>query len=229
MSKTPELKAQKRTLTGRKVKKLRREGKVIANLFGPKIDSQALTLDHQDFTKIYEVVGETGVTNIVIEGQTKPHPVLIHQLHTDPKTDAILHVDLLQVDLTKKITANIPLEVVGESPAVDQGGVLVLAQNELEVEALPNDLPDKLEVDVTKLEKIGDSLLVKDLAVPGAVTVLADQESTIVTIQEPAPEEEPEPVEVEIETDTTSEAGESAVDTTEASDAKSAEDTSSKA
>jgi large subunit ribosomal protein L25 len=140
------LKAEKRKVLGRKVKKLRREGVLPANIYGKKIKSLSIKFPVVDFEKVYKAAGETGIVEIAIGKQKKP--VLISNVQLDPVTDKPLHVDFHQVDLKEKTTADVPIELIGESPAEKQGlGTVVQSINEIEVEALPKDLPDKFEID----------------------------------------------------------------------------------
>jgi large subunit ribosomal protein L25 len=197
------LAATVRTLTGKKVKDLRAQGFVPAHVFGKDVTGAILTLPEREFSKVYKEAGETGLVDLKIEGEATPRPVLVVQVDRHPLSDAILHIDFHQVNLKEKVTANIPVETVGESEAVKEGGVLVMAYNELEVEALPTELPEKFELDLSKLAKVGDSLTVADLAYDREkVQVSVDQDEVLVTIQ--APKEEvveevvAEPAEVEI-------------------------------
>lgn len=191
MSKMPQVKVEKRQLTGRKVKLLRRQGKVLGNIFGKKITSTAIQMDALDFTKLYHEVGETTLLDLQITGEAKSRPVLIANIQRHPVTDQIIHVDFHQVDLAEKVTANVPLEFVGESPAVkEQGGILVHVVTEIEVEALPAELPDKFIVDISKLANLGDSLTLKELNLDRSkVTIELADDTTIVTIQAPKEEE----------------------------------------
>lgn len=187
---TYELKAAVRKLFGRKVKSLRRDGVIPGNVFGPDIKSIAVQFDKKSLVEIIKSAGETSLVNLQIEGESKPHPVLIAGYHTDPVSGAILHVDLHEVNLKEKTTASVPVKTTGDSPAVADGNVLVVLRNEIDVEALPTDLPDEITVDVSKLTAVGDSILAKDLKVDRSkVTLSIEDEEPVVTIQEPAKEE----------------------------------------
>lgn len=195
----PKLAAQKRTVTGRKVKQLRREGILPANVFGKKIKSQSLQVTLQDFTKVADEVGETGLVDLVIKTEDKPRPVLITNVQSHPVTNIPLHADFHQVDLTEKVTASIPVEIIGESPAVKEtGAVLITLLDEIEVEALPADLPEKFVVDIAGLKQFNDSILVKDLPIDTTkVTLKIEAEAQVVMVQEPKEEKiAPTPEEV---------------------------------
>lgn len=187
---TYELKAQKRTILGKKVKSLRQSGVVPANVFGKKNPSLAIQLDHKTLLTTLRQAGETSLIQLKIEGEGKTRPVLVAGYAQNPVSGAMLHVDFHEVDLTEKTKATVPVRTVGESPAVQGGNVLVLQRNEIEVEALPTDLPDVIEVDVTGLTEVGQSILAGDLKVDRSkVKLEIDDAETIVTIQEPAKEE----------------------------------------
>jgi large subunit ribosomal protein L25 len=160
---TLSITAEKRTLTGKKVKRLRREGKIPANIFGKGIKSQAISVSLKEFEKVYKLAGETKIIEVVIGEQKLP--TLIAGIQKNPVTDQILHVDFHHVDLKKKVSASVPVEFIGESPAEKQGlGTVVKYINEIEIEALPTDIPEKFTVDLSLLEKVGDQLLVSDLS-----------------------------------------------------------------
>jgi len=191
MTKMPILNVSKRTQFGRKIKQLRVQGKIPGNVFGKSIPSFAITLDPDSFTKIFKIAGETSIIDLQVEGVAKSHPVLISNRQRHPVTNRILHVDFHEVSLTEKVTVSVPLEFVGESPAVkEKGGILVTVIHEIEVEALPTELPDKFTVDLATLKDIGNSLTLKDLQLDQhkySVSLAAD--ATLVTIQSPKEEE----------------------------------------
>jgi len=189
----PSLTAKSRKTLGRKVKKLRREGLLPANLYGKKIKSQALELPAAEFLKVYEQEGETGLIDLKINSQT--HPVLVHNLQIHPVTDEPLHVDFRQVSLTEKTTADVPIEIRGDAPAVEQKkGILIQPLNEVEVEALPADLPDQVVVDISKLEEVGQAITVADLVYDKSkIKILAEAGETVVKINPLEEEEEVAP------------------------------------
>ncbi len=167
------LKATKREDVGRKVKKLRLEGKLPATVYGKKLTSENLIVSTVEFTKVFSTAGETGLIELEIDGKVKP--VLIHHVQKDPVKEALLHVEFHQVDLKEKVHASVPLVLVGESPVVAQkAGVVLNLLSDVEVEALPTDLPEKIEVDVTILNEVGQELKVSDLRFPQGVTVVTE-------------------------------------------------------
>lgn len=187
---TFELIASTRTLFGRKTKQLRKKGIIPANIFGKKMDSKAIELEQSILLDTMRKAGETGLIHLKIKGDDKTHPVLVSGYAQDPVSGAMLHVDFHEVDLKQKTTATVPLKAVGESEAVKAGMVLVMQKNELDVEALPTDLPDVIEVDISSLTEVGMSIHAKDLKIDRSkVTIELGDEEVIATVQEPAKEE----------------------------------------
>lgn len=177
------LKAEKRDIKASKPSVLRRDGKVPATVYGKTIKSESLSVKLSDFTKVYGEAKETGLIELGVDASVRP--VLVHHVQRDPVKDVILHVEFHQVDLKEKVHANIPLVLVGEAPAVAQKlGVVLSLLSEVEVEALPTDLPEKLDVDVSHLAAVDEELKVSDIQVPQAVTLLTDGTVVVVKIGE---------------------------------------------
>jgi len=193
-----KLSAKKRNVVGKKVKTLRQAGQIPANIYGKKIKSQALSLDKKDFEKVFAQAGETGIVKVTIEGEKEERPTLIQNVQKHPVSSDYLHIDLRQIILTEKITANIPVEMAGISPAASQKlGILIQNVSEIEVEALPLDLPEKFIVDVSKLANVGDQITVAEVAFDRSkVEVKTDSELVVAKIEPLAAEEvAPAPVE----------------------------------
>jgi large subunit ribosomal protein L25 len=186
-----KLKVDKRQVVGRKVKKLRREGVLPANIYGKKTASVTIQVNLAEFQKIYQAAGETGIIELEVEGEKEVRPVLIHHLQVHPVTDEPLHVAFHQVILTERTTATIPIEFSGESPAVAQKiGIFVQPIAALEVEALPADLPEKLTVDIAGLREIGEAVFVKEIKVDRQkVEIKAGENEIVAKIEPPAKEE----------------------------------------
>ena len=187
---TFELNSTTRTVFGRKTKQLRNKGIIPANIFGKKIKSMAIELEKSTLLDTMRKAGETGLIHLKIKGDDKAHPVLVSGYAQDPVSDEMLHVDFHEVDLKQKVTATVPLKTVGESEAVKGGMVLAMMKNELEVEALPTDLPEFIEVNISGLTEVGASIHAKDLKFDRSkVTIEMGDDELIATIQEPAKEE----------------------------------------
>lgn len=209
------VKASNRTVLGRKVRTLRKIGIVPANIFGKKIKSLAIQIEAKSLKDILKKAGETNLIDIVVDGG-KTHPVLVAGYSQDPISGSLLHVDFHEVDLKVKTTAMVPLKAVGQSAAVKAGNVLVLLKNEIEVEALPADLPNEIEVDITVLTKVGSTIHAKDLKLDRSkVTLMVEGDEVVATVQEPAKEETAPTAPVEGETTATPAEGDSAPKTEE--------------
>jgi len=175
-----ELLVQKREELGREVTALREKGLIPAELYGRGVENLHLAVSVRDFERVLKGAGENTVVYISVDG--KKHPTLIYDVQLDPVSDKVIHADFYEVRMNEKIKTRIPLEFIGEAPAVkEKAGVLVKAAYELEVEALPGDLPHHIEVDVSVLNDIGMSLHIKDLKQPKGVEFLADSETVIAT------------------------------------------------
>lgn len=183
------LKAEARKISGRKVKNLRSQGILPGNVFGKKVKSAAVEVNLKDFEKIYKDVGETGL--FMLQVGKEERPVLIHNLQLNPVSEAPLHVDFLQVDLKEKVEADVPVELVGESPAEKQAiGTVVQQLNEIKVSALPADLPEKFEVNVEGLIEVDQAIYVKDLKYDKAkVEIKSDVEAIVAKVEPPQKEE----------------------------------------
>lgn len=173
----------KRDIKAIKAATLRREGSVPATVYGKKVESVSLSVKLSDFIHVYGEAKETGLIELHIGGSV--HPVLIHHVQRNPVKDVILHVEFHQVDLKEKVRANIPLVLIGEAPAVSQKlGVVLSLLSEVEVEALPTDLPEKLDVDVSHLSAVDEELKVSDIQMPASVTLLTDSAVVVAKIGE---------------------------------------------
>ncbi len=183
-----ELKAEVRTATGRSAaKEWRKKGFVIGEVYGNGFDNVHVAVPAKEFAKAYKAAGETTVVTLDANGAKVS--VLIQDVVRDSFSGVVEHADFRQVRMDQKITANVPVEFVGESPAVKGGAVLVKAVSELEVEALPADMPHALTVDLTKLVNVGDSILVKDLAVSKKAVIQAEPDAMVATVAAPREEE----------------------------------------
>jgi|SRR3989344_62074 len=177
------IKVEKRTVVGKKVKKIRKEGILPANIYGKDFKSLACQLPLKEFKNIYKKVHETGLVDLTLDSQILP--VLIHNVQIDPTSQEVLHADFYKVDLKEKIKANIPVIAVDESPAViDKKGLLLQIMSELEIEALPTDLPEKIEVSTANLKEVGEEILVSSIKAPNGVTILSDLSQIVFKIGE---------------------------------------------
>ncbi|MBI4100492.1 50S ribosomal protein L25 [Candidatus Microgenomates bacterium] len=179
--KRAKLTVEKRTILGKKVKKLRREGILPANIYGKDIKSLAVQLKDKEFETVFKEAGETGLVDVAVNGEVKP--VLIHNVQVEPLSNQYLHADFYQVNLKEKIKAMVPVVAVGEAKAViDKVGIILQPLSEIEVEALPEDLPEKIEVNVEKLANLDEQIAVGDLKAPEGVEILTDPSQVVVKI-----------------------------------------------
>jgi large subunit ribosomal protein L25 len=187
--KRPQVRVEKRTVLGKGVKKLRRDQGILpANIYGKDITSVAVQLPIKEFLATYKETGSSALVDIMFEGTAKP--ALIHNLQVDPITKLPLHADFFQVNLKEKVKTAIPLVVVGEAKAVtDKIGLLMQPVTEIEVEALPADLPENIEVNVEQLAAIGDQILVSDLKAPKDVEILTEGSQVALKIDDIISEE----------------------------------------
>jgi len=178
-----KLKVEKRTVLGKKVKKLRKEGILPANIYGKDIKSIAVQVPYKEFEKVFKIAGETGLVDVEIDGQVKPS--LVHNVQINHYKNTILHADFYQVDLKQKVATMVPLEVIGTAKAVsDKIGLLEEPISEIEVEALPGDLPEKIQVNVENLAAVNEQITVADLKAPQNVTILTDKDHVVAKIGE---------------------------------------------
>ncbi|MBI1833444.1 MAG: 50S ribosomal protein L25 [Candidatus Andersenbacteria bacterium] len=169
---------------------VRRDGLVPAVLYGHKVTSQSIQIDARQFAKVYEQTGYTSLITLEL-GDGQEHMVILRDIQRHPLRNDVVHADFYQVRMDEKIKANVPLVVTGESSAIkDLGGVLVRPMDEVEVEALPQDLPQNISVDISVLDTFEKIFHVKDLVVPTGVTILAEADEVIALVQEPKTQEE---------------------------------------
>lgn len=199
---TITLAATKREETGSRGKRLLTDGRLRAVVYGPKQESTSIEVESREFERILRNEGESSV--VELSGLGSPMQVLIHDIDRDPVTNVPRHVDFYAIEKGAKVEVAIPLEFVGESPAVKGGASLVKVIHELEIEAAPADLPHSIEVDISVLAEVGAQILVSDLTVPKGVEVKADAEQVValiqeVTVEEEAPAEAPDMASIEVE------------------------------
>jgi large subunit ribosomal protein L25 len=185
-----ELAAQKRTTIGRQVKQLRREGWVPAVMYGHGFDSVSLQFEERNLTKLLSHVGGSQLISIKVKGQKRPEMALVRDVQRDVVKGNLLHVDFYRVDMAERLTTEIPLTMVGESPVIQRGeGIMLQGLSSVEVECLPGDLVDTIAVDLTDLEELDQGVFVRDLAIPAGIDVLTDPDEMIVRVVPLAEEE----------------------------------------
>ncbi len=192
------LEANERKVLGKKVKALRREGKLPAVIYGREIEPVPITMDARAVRLTLAEIGANTLITISLDG--KEHLALVRDLQREVISRDLLHVDFQAVSLEESITTTVPVAVEGEAPAVaEYNALLVTELDELEIEAKAKDLPDMISVDVTGLTEIGDNILIRDLVISGEVKILNDPDEIVVVVAAPTvleieiePEEEVE-------------------------------------
>jgi large subunit ribosomal protein L25 len=179
------LKAEKREISGKHVKRIRAEGMVPAVLYGKEAETTLLQIESKALHSTLAKAGGNTLISLQM-GKKESVPTLAREVQRDKIRHNILHVDFLQVVMTEKITAEIPLALIGSAPGVDDhGGILVHAMDSLNVECLPGDLPSTIEVDISSLANFNDTITVGDLTLPANVAITTDPDSVIVRIEAP--------------------------------------------
>jgi large subunit ribosomal protein L25 len=186
----PKLKASVRTVTGKKVKQLRKQGILPSTIYGQGMESISIQVTDKDMELIFAHAGQSGLVDLVLD--EKVMPVLFRNPQYHPVLGNLIHIDCYKVNLKEKITSTVPLEFIGESLAVKEGKVLVEVLNEVEIEALPADFPEKIEVDLSKLETVESVITVADLMIDKTLLEIKNTpDQVIVKVEEPRIEEEP--------------------------------------
>src|SRR5690242_17178088 len=176
-----QIKASARQPLGKRSRRLLREGKLPAIVYGHNTEATAITLDKLEFQKVFLKSGRTHLVDLAIDGKTEK--VLVREIQTHPRRLGPIHVDFYQVNLQEKIEVEVPVHLIGESGPVKQGDADILQPlHSIRVECLPSDIPASFEVDITPLEEIEAELRVSDLKVPSGVTVLDEPEELVVKI-----------------------------------------------
>lgn len=178
------MQAEERTILGKKVKRLRKDGLLPGHVFGKGLEGETVAVSSHDFLKTFHQAGETGLIDLRI-GKEKIRPVLVREVQYDPISGKPIHIDFYQVNLTQKVKVPVPLVLVGEEPeSVHLGETIVLQTlNEVEVEALPTDLVEKIEVDITSLKNVDDAITLAQLDYDkDKLTLHADAESIVVKL-----------------------------------------------
>ena len=213
-----KLQATKRTAHGRQVRKLRKEGALPGVVYGHRSEAEPVSLDAHEFRRVFANAGRTHLIDFTLDGG-RPQKVLIKEIQKHPRYEGPIHVDLFRIDLKEKLQIDVPITVVGESPAVKRGdGDLLISLHSLRVECLPSDIPEAIEVDVSGLENIDDSVRVHDLRFAEGVTLLTGGDEMIVKVQAHRVAEEPVAEAAEGEAEAPAEGEEAEAETEEGSE-----------
>ena len=180
--------AKKRDILGKKVKSIRNIGLIPAVIYGYGAKNTPLELKSGEFLKCWKKAGESKLVELDIDGEKKN--VLISEVQVDPLSDQPIHADFHAVRMDEKIRARVPIEFIGESSAVrNLGAVLVKVMHDVEVEALPANLPGEITIDISSLNNFEDRIFIKNIRIDQAVELLANPEDVVVLVTEPKKEE----------------------------------------
>lgn len=186
MAERAVIQATPRTVLGKQVKQLRRNGILPANVYGRALPSQAIEIDAREFSRNMKATGLRSMFELSIAGEPKPRYVIIRGMTRRGGTGEPIHLDFFQVDPNRPITANVPVHLVGEAPAVrDLAGVLLHSLEVISIRCLPLAIPDSIELDVSPLKSFDVSLTVGDINVPEGVEVLTDPAIVVATVNAP--------------------------------------------
>jgi large subunit ribosomal protein L25 len=190
-----KLKAVNRQITGKATRRLRREGRLPAVLYGSATKSATIDLDQHEFDRMYSRAGRTQLIDLVVESG-RPHKVLIKEVQLSPRRNTVIHVDFHQVSLRERMQVEVPVAVTGQVDPARAGDADVLqVLNTLRVECLPTRIPELIEVDVTDLSEDNPAIRVADVKLPEGVDAATDPEEVIVKLAARRSEIEAEPAE----------------------------------
>ncbi|HLC95655.1 MAG TPA: 50S ribosomal protein L25 [Patescibacteria group bacterium] len=197
------LQVKQRAQAGEKLFLSRKQGLLPAVMYGHGTKPQMFWLQYLDFSTLYDKAGESSIVEIK-EEKGKATSVIIHDVQRDPLSSRFTHVDLFQVRMDEKLETHIPLEFIGEAPAVrEEGGILVKPIEAILVSCLPKDLPHSLTIDLSSLATLESHIQVKDIVVPHGVTILTDAETVLVLVETPRTEAEIAALDEKVEGDVT--------------------------
>ncbi len=186
MAERVTIQAAPRAVLGKKVRQLRRQGRLPANVYGRGIESRAIDIDAREFSRTIKSAGLRAMIELKVEGENAPRYVILRGMDRAGGTGDLIHVDFLQVDPNVPIQANVPLRLVGEAPAVrDLAGTLLPGLDVVTVRCLPLAIPDSIPVDLSGLKSFDVSLTVGDIAPVDGVEILTDPAIVVATVNPP--------------------------------------------
>lgn len=185
------LSAKNRNDFGKKTKLIKNAGQIPAVVYGRGLKNALIQVDEKEFKKVFKQAGESSLIELAVEGEKTKKPVLVHEIQKNPVSDKIIHIDFFQPSLTEKVEVAIPLIFEGSAPAEkDLGGTLVKNMSEIEVKALPQNLPHEIKININVLRTFEDHILVKDLQISKDIEVLKKPEEIIAAVFPPQKVEE---------------------------------------
>jgi large subunit ribosomal protein L25 len=187
MAKHAQLHAETRQLLGKKVRRLRAAGILPATVYGHNIKPASIQVVAHDMRVVLRTAGRTQLIDLVID-EEKARPVFVKQTSIDPKRNSLLHVEFYQANLLEKITVSVPIRFTGESQAVKDGGILLTMLDHIDVEALPDNVPSDIEVNLDSLAEFNAALHAADLTIPAGATLLTPTDEIVVKVNPPISE-----------------------------------------
>jgi len=179
------IKAEKREIYGKKSRFLRRAGITPAHIFGHGVESLSLQCETAELQRVLAQAGTTSLIDIDIKSEKKPRKVFIREVQRDALSGQLLHVDFYQVKLTEKMSADIPIVLVGEAPATkSKDNIIEQTLSLVEVSSLPEKIPHRIEVDISSLKQAGDAIHVRDLVLDKDITINADPDQLLVKVSQ---------------------------------------------
>ena len=177
------LELEPRVVLGKKVKQLRRTGTVPVHLYGPGVEPRALQCEQKTLLRTLARAGSTNPVNLSVQGEPGERLVFAREIQWSPVRGELLHVDFLAVSATEKVTAQVPINLVGESPAArETGGAVAQTLYQLDVEALPLEIPNELVIDLSTLVDTNSVIRAGDLSLDDNVTMLTDPDAMVVRV-----------------------------------------------
>ena len=179
-----KLELEPRDVLGKKVKQLRRSGVIPVHLYGPEVESRSLQCTHRDILRALARSGGTTAIVVTVKGESGEQLTFAREVQWHPVRGDILHVDFMAVRATQRMTAQVPINVIGESPgARETGGTAIQQLRELTVEALPLEIPPEVEVNLEILTDPNGVIRAGEITLPANVDMLTDVEEVVVRIE----------------------------------------------
>lgn len=177
-----DIKLTKRTVLGKKVAQLRKQGMLPATVYGKHLAPIAVQTDARSFAPLMRQAGRTNLVNLHIEGEAEPIQAFVHSYQRHPVSRAIIHVDFHAVDMSETVDVELRVHLVGVSPMVHRGDAMYNQGGNIKVRALPGNIPTHVEVDVSVLDSAEKSIVVRDIVLPAGVTLLSNEEDLVVNL-----------------------------------------------
>ena len=180
------LELQARELLRKKVGRLRRAGIIPVHLYGPGIEPRSLQCSAPTLIRVLAEAGASSPISVTIEGESGSHTAFAREIQWDPRRDTVLHVDLMAADLSRPVTAQVPISLTGQAPAATRSGGSVTQQMfDVQVSALPMEMPAQIDLDLSIMTDPNSVLRAGDIALPTGVTLLTDSEEMVARIDVP--------------------------------------------